>query len=87
MSFTRESYGGYEARVKCASLAWHTLHVALKGHLTAVSTKRIVYEKAKCGQREENKQMKTNEWITLSRICEGIQIPSGKKVMLPAALR
>ncbi|HJY82788.1 MAG TPA: SUF system NifU family Fe-S cluster assembly protein [Candidatus Binatia bacterium] len=28
----------FPARVKCASLAWHTLHAALKGEGTAVST-------------------------------------------------
>jgi probable FeS assembly SUF system protein SufT len=34
--------------------------------------------------REENKQVQTNEPISLSRDCEGIQIPGGQKVMLPA---
>jgi len=38
-------------------------------------------------QSEENKQMKTNEPIILSRDCEAIQIPSGEKVMLPAGSR
>jgi nitrogen fixation NifU-like protein len=28
----------FPARVKCASLAWHTLHAALKGEAEAVST-------------------------------------------------
>ena len=38
-------------------------------------------------QSEENKQMKTNEPIILSRDCEAIQIPSGQKVKLPAGSR
>jgi probable FeS assembly SUF system protein SufT len=41
----------------------------------------------KSEQREENKQMKTNEPIILSRDCEAIQIPSGEIVMLPAGSR
>jgi len=28
----------YPARVKCATLSWHTLHAALKGELTPVRT-------------------------------------------------
>ena len=41
----------------------------------------------KSEQGEENKQMKTNEPIILSRDCEAIQIPSGEIVMLPAGSR
>ena len=29
---------GYPARVKCATLAWHTLHAALEGKQEAIST-------------------------------------------------
>jgi probable FeS assembly SUF system protein SufT len=41
----------------------------------------------KSEQGEENRQMKTNEPIILSRDCEAIQIPSGEIVMLPAGSR
>src|SRR3989337_4601855 len=41
----------------------------------------------KSEQREENKQMKTNEPIILSRDCEAIRIPSGEIGMLPAGSR
>jgi len=44
-------------------------------------------KKRRLNKERENKQMKTNEPIILSRDCEAVQIPSGEKVMLPVGSR
>src|SRR5207248_11797031 len=56
----------FPVRVKCATLAWHTLQAALEGKQDTVSTewRNVVVE------------MNLGDRITLNRACEAIQIPS-----------